>query len=156
RYLPSKQFSLIAVSLFLSAGLVFAADYVTGPSSHNSLFVDMQANAQKPAAAGSWQDALAAGQDNSGLSLPPVPDQNTVDALLQAAQSNNLTQSISRSLLVNLVSAKGQGLGSDIPTQNELVAQALAQVPASADKKTYYAEDLTLSDNSSASLHAYG
>ncbi|MBY0294284.1 hypothetical protein K2Q08_03060 [Patescibacteria group bacterium] len=99
---------------------------------------------------------MAAVQDSSGISLPPAPDQNTVEALLQAAQSNNLTDSISRSLFVNLVNAKGQGLGGDIPTQEQLVSQALSQLPASTGVKTYATADLTVIDNSPASLRAYG
>lgn len=156
RYLPSKQFSLIAISLFLSAGLVFAADYITKPSSGGTLAVDTSANAQVPASLGDWQNSLKAVQDNSGISLPPAPDQNTVEALLQAAQSSNLTQTVSRSLFVNLVNAKGQGLGSDIPTQNQIIADALSNIPPSAAAKTYSAADLELTDNSPPSLHSYG
>ncbi len=153
RYLPSTQFSLIAISLFLSVGLVFAADHITKPSGQGSLSVD---TTRVPAAAGDWKASLETVQNNSGISLPAAPDQNTVEALLQAAQSNNLTESVSRSLFVNLVNAKGQGLGSDIPTQDQIVAQALSQVPTTLTAKTYFAEDFTLTDNSSASLHAYG
>lgn len=156
RYLPSKQFSLIAISLFLSAGLVFAAGYVTKPPSYSSLAVDIQPAGQGPAAAGDWQSSLETVQQNSGISLPPAPDQNTVEALLQAVQTNNLTETVSKSLFINLVSAKGQGLGDDIPTQNQIITRALSQVPVSSGTKTYSADDLTLTDNSSASLHAYG
>ncbi|MBY0472951.1 hypothetical protein K2Q00_01525 [Patescibacteria group bacterium] len=154
RYLPSTQFSLIAISLFLSAGLVFAAEYIGTPST-SSLAVGA-ARVQTPVAEGDWKSSLETVQKNSGISLPAAPDQNTVEALLQAAQSNNLTDSVSKSLFVNLVNAKGQGLGADIPTQDQIVAQALSQVPSSVGTKTYFSEDLSLTDNSSASLHAYG
>ncbi|OGC88728.1 hypothetical protein A2419_03120 [Candidatus Adlerbacteria bacterium RIFOXYC1_FULL_48_26] len=153
RYLPSKQFSLITISLFLSAGLVFAAEHIHKPST-GSLAVDTTGAA--PAGAGDWKASLESVQQNSGISLPSAPDQNTVEGLLQAAQSNNLTESVSRSLFVNLVNAKGQGLGSDIPTQDQIVTQALSQVPASIRTKTYFTEDLTLTDTSKTSLHAYG
>jgi len=154
RYLPSRQFSLIAISLLLSTVLVFAADRITTPSASGSLTVDTKTQAAAPT--GNWQDSLAAVQDSSGISLPPASDQNEVEALLQAAQSNNLTDSISRSLFVNLVNAKSQGLGGDIPTQEQIVTQALSQVPASTGVKTYTAADLTVIDNSPASLRAYG
>lgn len=154
--LPSKQFSLIAISLLISGGIVFAADYITKPSATGSLAVSVTEN-QAPAVTNDWQASLTAVQEHSGISLPAAPDQNTIDALLQAAQSNNLTQSVSRNLFVNLVNAKGQGLGSDIPTQEQIITGALSQVPTSSSgKKTYSVEDLTLAENSSASLHAYG
>lgn len=156
RYLPSTQFSLIAISLFLSAGLVFAAEHINKPPTSSIFSANTTTAGNIPAAAGDWKASLASVQENSGISLPDAPDQNTVEALLQAAQTNNLTDSVSRSLFVNLVNAKGQGLGSDIPTQDQIITQALSQVPASVGTKIYTAEDFTLTDNSPASLRAYG
>lgn len=155
RYLPSRQFSLIAISLFVSLGLVFVADKVTHPAQQGTIAVDTQ-TAAAPNSVPDWQTSLDSVQKDSGISLPPPPDQSTVDALLQSAQSNNITETVSRSLLVNLANAKGQGMGDDIPTQTNIVNQALSQIPSSTGVQTYTADDLTITDNSTASLHAYG
>ena len=153
RYLPSKQFSLIAISLFLSAGLVFAADSVTKPAK-GTLAVDTTSGSASTNT--DWQSSLQTVQDQSGISLPSQPDQNTVDGLLQAARSNNITDTISRSLLVNLMDAKAQGLGDDIPTQDQIVKSALSQVPTTSAPKQAKQEDLTIVNSSTQSLHTYG
>jgi hypothetical protein len=156
RYLPSRQFSLIAISLIVSLALVYIADRVTTNSTKGTLAVDTQTAAAGHNSLTDWTASLDSVQKDSGVSLPTPPDQNTVDALLQSVQSDNLTQTVSKSLLVNLFAAKGQGLGDDIPTQDKIVTQALTQVPTTPTAKIYAASDLTLSDNSAASLHAYG
>ncbi len=154
-YLPSKQFSFIALSLFLSVALVYGADAITKPTTSSLVTVD--AHAAAPAAADTdWQASLSAVQTESGDSLPAAPSQNTVNAELQAAQSSNVTDSISRTLLVNLVNAKQQGLGDDIPTQDQLVSDAMSQINSTAPTKQYVTSDLAVTDSSSSSLHEYG
>jgi hypothetical protein len=153
RYLPSTQFTLIAFSLFFSAGLVYAADRLTHPKPATSLAVNAAANT---GANPDWQASLAAVQENSGVSLPDAPDQTTIQGLLQAAKNGNLTDSISRSLFVNLMNAKGQGLGSDIPTQEQLISGAISQIDAIAPKKIYAVGDLIVTDSSKAAMRAYG
>lgn len=154
RYLPSRQFSLIAISLLLSGGLVYAADAVTAPARYSGVVVDTGQNTDS--AQGDWQASLNTVQTASGASLPPAPDQDTVNGLLKAAQSENVTESLSRTLLVNLTNAKAQGLGSDIPTQNQLIASALAQLNAAAPKTAYTRADLSVVAGTSAQMHTYG
>ncbi len=156
RYLPSRQFSLIAISLLVSLALVYMADRVNTHSKQGALTVDTQTAAVAHNSITDWASSLDSVQKDSGVSLPTPPDQGTVDALLQSVQSDNLTQTVSKGLLVNLFAAKGQGLGDDIPTQDKIVTQALTQVPTSPSAKIYSASDLTLTDNSTASLRLYG
>jgi len=156
RYLPSTQFSVIALSLLISVGLVYAADLVTKPPQKATVAVDTEGSSATQADV-DWQTSLAAVQAQSGVTSPAAPDQTTVDGLLQAAKDSNVTDTISRSLLVNLTSAESQGMGSDIPTQDQLVTQALAQIPSTPSNITpYTSDDLTIVNDSTAALHDYG
>lgn len=154
RFLPSRQFILLVVSLALSGGLVFAADRVTHPGTAH-ISVDTSPTAYKAATA-DWQGSLQAVQAASGISSPSGSDQATIEGLLEAAKSGNLTDSVSRSLFINLFNAKSQGLGDDIPTQEQLVKGAISQVDAIAPKKTYTTADLNVAADSKDALHAYG
>lgn len=156
RYLPTRQFSLIALSLLLSGGLVFAADRVTNPTNTAHLVSDSRENqGDAQYIDGDWQAALNAVQAESGISLPEAPDQTTIQGLLQAAQNGNVTDTVSRSVLVSLVNAKGQGLGDDTPTQNQIINSALKQLNDS--KKIVYTQgDVAVVNANSASLKEYG
>jgi hypothetical protein len=156
RYLPSKQFSVIVVSLLLSAGLVYAADFVTASHPPASIAVSAEQQPGNDVAAADWQASLASVQAQSGISLPSPSDPNTVDSLLQAAHSSNVTDTVSKTLFVNLLNAKQQGLGDDIPTQDQLISNAASQINASASAKLYTLADLTTTDSSPTSLHTYG
>ncbi len=152
-YLPSRQFILIAASLVLSIGLVFLADYTTKPHPIAQVGVDTNTSVS----ATNWEASLTAVQGTSDASTTDASnDQSNLDGLIQAAKSGNLTDAVSRGLLANLITMKSQGLGDDIPTQEKLVRTAVSQVDAVAPEKTYTVADLTLADNSSANLHAYG
>lgn len=149
-YLPSTQFGAIAAAIAISGGLVLAAQYVVRPVQTPHV-----ASAATPDINPDWQATLAAIQAQSGATLPQAPDASTTQALLAAAQSSNVTDTVARSLLINLSNEKAQGLGDDAPTQDALVAQALSQLPP-APPASYTAQDLTTEDSSSANLHAYG
>lgn len=153
RYLPSRQFALTTVALLLSAGLVYAADSVTKPTK-----AELQVGANVSAYQNTdWQASLNAIQDTSGV---PLPDSNaepiSLDTLIEAAKSGNLTDAVSRGLFANLINAKNEGLGDDIPTQEKLIQKAVSQVDAVAPLKTYTAADLTVTENTNASMRAYG
>ena len=153
-YLPSAQFTLMTGALVLSVGLVVAADYVTKPKSAS--FAGAEVATTTVAHSANWEATLYDIQAQQGVgSLPPVPDANTVDALRQAAQTGNLTDSVGRSLLVNLANAKAQGLGDDIPTQTQLINQAAAQLQKNT-KPMYAKSDLTVVADSTSTLRAYG
>jgi len=153
RYLPSAQFTLLVGSLAASVGLVYAAQLVTH-SSTAQIQVASNNDAQNNT---NWEaafDAIEAAQASSTL-ITPSPA--TVGDMLAAAQSANLTESVGRSLLVNLGDETSQGLGGDIPTQDALVAQAAAQIASTAATTTLYsAADLTIIPTTAASLHDYG
>ncbi len=85
---------------------------------------------------------------------PPSPE--VVGGLLDAAQSANLTTTVGRSLLINISAAKSQGLGSDIPTQDQVVAQARAQIESAGSAPQYTNADLSLSAQSNEAIKAYG
>jgi hypothetical protein len=144
----------MVVSLALSGGLVYAAEYYT-KAPDNTLNVSTSQTAISDDS--NWQATLSQIEaQNASAALTP-PDPNTVSALLQAAQSDNVTQSVGRKLLVSLSNAKSQGLGDDIPTQNELIAAANSQVQqGSASSTLYTVSQLTVVSVSSSTLHAYG
>lgn len=157
QYLPSAQFAAIAISIALSVGLVFAADAVTRPKNppagEVSAVSDDAAMYQDEA---QWKATLNNIQGSQTLgSLPPAPDETTVAGLLQGAQSSNITDSIGRSLLVKLTDAKAQGLGGDIPTQTQLINEAVKQLPLQ-QTKTYTTSDLALVQDSPQTQKAFG
>lgn len=157
KYLPSTQFSVMCLSLALSIGLVFAADQITKPKPASLAVADVPST---PTSGGKdWESTLYAIQaQNSSSLLPEAPDQSVVDGLRQAAQTANVTDSVGKTLLVNLTNANTQGLGADIPTQNQLIASALQQIKsgATANTKTYTPDDLVVVADTTASLRAYG
>lgn len=153
-YLPSAQFVLIVSSLALSGGLVWAAERYVAPPAPAQIAVASNADTDLQSTV-DWQASLAAIEAQNGQALPTPPSSDEVQALLQSAKTSNVTDTVSRTLLVNLANAKSQGLGDDIPTQNELIQGALGQLgPAQA--KVYTRTDLQIADDSAASKRAYG
>lgn len=152
QYLPSAQFATLVGALVLSAGLVYAAQYVTGRPQGAQLTT---ATNNKVPSQADWQETLEQIQLNSGISLPEAPDQTVVDNLIAGVQSDNVTDSVARSLFIKLTDAKAQGLGNDIPTQEQLVAEAAAALkekPATI----YTRADLTSVAQNNDSLRTYG
>lgn len=152
-YLPSAQFVLVAVSIAVSGGLIIAAErYTTKENAPAELAVATETSA---ADSGDWKASLEEIQLQSGISLPEPPNEESVAELLAAAGEGNLTESVSRTLLINLSSAASQGLGSDIPTQEKLIVLAEGQLAQGATP-TYTTADLTLVPNTKDNLHIYG
>lgn len=154
KYLPSAQFATIVGALAISGGLVIAAQYVTNrPTGPTSLTTASDAPQQQD-----WQKTLDEIQASSGVTLPNAPDQATVDKLVAGVQSSNLTNSVARSLLIKLTDAKAQGLGDDIPTQNQLIADATAslQQQQQASTTVYNQSDLATVAQTKDSLRNYG
>lgn len=155
RYLPSAKLVSIVLSLALSVGLVFAADRLTNQAAPATTIV---ADSAAPATADAgWEAALYAIQAQNASSTFAAPDPNFVNNFLQAAQSPNVTDTVGKTLLINLSNAKSQGLGNDIPTQEQIVAAAAAQIKTQqASPSIYTAADLTIVLVSDSSLRAYG
>lgn len=128
-YLPSTQFLVMVGALAISGGAVAAAQYYT--SSHDAPSALASADAAAPQK-NAWEQSLADIQARSGINLPDAPSEEAVQDLLTQAQDSNLTDSIGRSILARLATANVQGLGSDAPTQDSIIAAASAQVSASA------------------------
>ena len=152
-YLPSAQFSVIAVSLVLSGGLVVGASMLTRPPSAAQILADAAPIANGAGWEAELQDIQA---QNASASLPTPPSPADVQNFLSAAKTSNVTASIGRTLLVNLANAKTQGLGNDIPTQEKLIEAAQAQLKAPAATAAYALSDLSLVDDSAAAMHSYG
>lgn len=127
-YLPSAQFMVIVGSLLLAGGTVAAAQYYVSARNAPSTISSVGTGQ----GSGDWTESLADIQAQSGINLPDAPDPNAVQNLLAQAQSDNLTDSIGRSILARISAAGVQGLGSDIPTQDEIVAAATAQINTSS------------------------
>lgn len=149
-YLPSAQFMVIVGSLLVAGGTVAAAQYYISAKNAPAVLASAQLEANKQA----WEEALADIQAQSGITLPDAPSGDTVQSLLSQAQSSNLTDSIGRGLLVKLTNAGVQGLGSDIPTQESIIAEATAQMNAS--QKPVRPIELTLTEVSDVTLRSYG
>jgi len=154
QYLPSSQFMVIIGSVLLSGGLVVAAQQYTGQknTSPSSLYATAPGNS---APAGDWLAGLRA-IEGDGVGVPPGNLSSTTQNLLEAAQSSNITDTVARTLLINLSDAKSQGLGSDIPTQERLVAEAISQIQKSREGKAYTEEDLSTVPHTTKALKAYG
>ena len=153
-YLPSAQFTFILGAVALSAGLVFAADYITGRDAREvpgGVAVSTGSQTQD-----NWLQTLHDIQAQSGTSLPPSPNPEIVSNLLGAAQSENLTNTIGRSIFIKLSDAKAQGLGDDIPTQDTLIADALSQVSQNRGAGVYTVADLNPVTTTPDTLHTYG
>ena len=152
-YLPSGQFAAIYGSIFLAIGLVYGAQVVTHPRNTASLTIDQGTGADHT----QWENALASIQASQGAALPVPPDENTVNALRRSVKSQNLTDSVARTLLINVTDAQAQGLGGDIPTQNQLLSAAVSQIQqTNIPSKTYTADDLTVVPDSTSTIRQYG
>jgi hypothetical protein len=151
QYLPSPHFSAVAGSIILSGGLIVGAQYITSP--HTSSPQVAIAPVEQPGT--DWKAQLDAIQAQAP-GLPDAPSADTVSILLDAAKTSNYTDTAARSLLINLTDAQAQGLGSDIPTQEKLIAGAAGQVPPAKAKKTYAAQDLTVVIDSKDAEKFYG
>lgn len=149
-YLPSSQFAVIAVSLFLSGGLVAAAQYAS--SHHEPATV---ASAEQTASNDDWQQTLDQIQLTSGVSLPKAPSPEEVAGALKESETPNLTATVARSLFIKLTEAKAQGLGNDVPTQDQLVTEALAQM-GQQPKQSYALGDLLVAPPTPETLRLYG
>ncbi len=156
RYAPSAQFTTIVLSLFLSAGLVYGAERVTNPPPATVAVDSAQTPAQQSDSA-NWEAALYAIQAANASTSLSTPNPQTVQQMLAAVQSPNLTDSIGKTILINLSSAQSQGMGDDVPTQDQIIAAATAQIKTEqASTTSYTAADLTIVPVSDASLSAYG
>lgn len=150
QYLPSSHFATIAASIGLAAVLVVGAQYLTAPAQNSAQVV----SANQPALPDDWQAALEQIQATAP-GLPEAPNPDAVAELLGTAQSSNVTDTVARSLLINLTDASAQGMGSDIPTQEKLIADAQARIPG-AEAAVYASADLTVVPPSKESLHTWG
>ena len=154
-YVPSGQFTAIVVSLLLSAGLVYAAERFTS-TTPATLAVDTSPT--QPNDSANWVATLNDIQAQNASTSLSAPNPNLVNQFLEAAQSSNLTDSVARTILVNLSNAKSQGLGNDTPTQDQIVAAATAQVANKIASSTtqYGYTDLTIVTTTPDALRTYG
>jgi hypothetical protein len=154
-YLPSSNFSTIVGSIGCAALLVGTAHYFTNPPSPSAARILTTPTAVPETPETDWRTQLEEIAINAAA-FPEAPSADKVDEFLAAAASSNVTDTVARSLLINLSSAGAQGLGSDIPTQEQLIATAIKQLPPTQPEKTYVRNDLLLVEASAQSLRKYG
>lgn len=152
-YLPSSKFITIVLSLVFSAGVVFAAERFSQPPVPARLASVPQTGTS--VADNGWEATLSTIQAQNAA-LPAPPPQNLVDQALAAAKSTNLTDTVGKTLLVNLSNAKTQGLGDDLPTQDKLIAAAAAQINSEQKHPLYTPQDLAVAESSPQAARSYG
>lgn len=156
-YLPSAQFSFIVLSLLVASGLVYAAQTLTNPTSPAAIASAAPTTTSAAADHSGWEASLASIQAGEGSSsLPAAPDENSIDALKQSAATSNLTETLGRTLLINLTNAQSQGMGGDTPTQNSIITDALNQIALPSPNIIYTANDLSTVADSANSFRNYG
>ncbi|MBP9711276.1 MAG: hypothetical protein KBD50_03425, partial [Candidatus Pacebacteria bacterium] len=101
-----------------------------------------------------WKGSLTAILGENTAAKPI--DAATLDSLQAETKTDTLTGTVARSLLLNLAEAKSQGLGSDFPTQERLVAQATTQSAITRGEPTYDGSDVTVIPETEESVKAYG
>jgi len=149
QYLPSRQFVVLLGALCVSVGLVYAAQLVTQPASLQKTVVVGNERQQD------WRSSLGTIQAQSGVQIPSAPDESVTEALRTAAQTQNKTETIARTLLVNLGEARAQGLGSDIPTQDKIIAAAIEQARGEKPTPTYTLGQLKTVESTKESQRSY-
>ncbi len=154
QYLPTGRFSAIISSILFAGLLIYAAQKITTPS--NSIVSSAAADASLAAARANWEETLHTIQEEAGVTTPTPPSETMVKGMQQAAQSSNVTDTVARSLLVNLTNAKSQGLGDDIPTQNKLITNAVNQIKQVQRTNAYTQKDITIEEDTKASQQVYG
>lgn len=153
QYLPSAQFATIAASLAFAASLVVAADYIASPK---SLPGELSVGDSAPLSAEDWQKLLEDVQGNAAFAALPEPlSPNELDELRKSAESDNVTSTVARSLLISLTDAKSRGQGGDIPTQEHIVGDAIARL-AERPVAPYAQADLLEVGDSAGALREYG
>ncbi len=154
RYLPSVQFTVIVASIALSGGLVVAAQKITQPSNNTSSLTSTTPT--QTVLQTDWLSTLRTIEGANIGATTSLATAETAKTLLSGAVSTNVTDTVARTLLVSLSEAKSQGLGSDIPTQDKLIAQAVSQIKKDRGQPTYTESDLVTSANTTAAIKAYG
>lgn len=153
--LPSRRFTFVVGALVLSAGLIVGARIVTTPAKAPTA-TEVTSVANSPASQ-DWQKTLKDIQDRSPLNKAPQgPTTDKVQELLNAATSDNLTDTVARTLFVNLSAAKAQGLGNDIPTQDTLIADAVEKINNTKPANRYNEASLLVVENNKDTMRAYG
>lgn len=151
-YLPSAQFTLVVSSIALAGSLVLVADYVTSPRNNSVAVVsDEDSSGVTPM---DWQRALTEIQGSKALAEPIDPA--VFESLKKEVVTSSLTGTVGRSLLLNLSEAKSQGLGSDFPTQERLIADATAQASITRGNPVYQTSDIVVVAETEQSLRSYG
>jgi hypothetical protein len=151
--LPSMRFTTLVGSIALCALLIYGAYVLTHPSNTPSTI----AVGSDTTSTTDWAKTLEEIQAQNPLNqAPEAPSADKVNALTRAATSDNLTDTVARTLFINLSAAKAEGLGNDIPTQDALIADAIAKINAEAPVPSYTTVDLTAGPNTPEATKAYG
>ena len=151
RYLPSRHFSLLAGALALSAGLIGAAWWTVSSASDESAQL-VSANPPSALADQQWRTEFS----SSTAMERAASLQMQAQKLIEEASTSKLTDTLGRSILINLAAAQGQGLGPDDMTQGRIVNDALSRVQAISQPKSYYSvADANIVEDSRTSMHDF-
>ena len=155
KYLPSGQFTTVTISIAAAVGLIYAATYITQQKQSESSNLQTENIPTQTASQGDWATSLSAVQAQSGV-IAPTSTTDTANALRQSVQGSNLTDTISKTLLINLTDAQSQGLGADATTQAQIVQQAVDQINTTRQTPAHTQNDLVIVDDTTSALHTYG
>ncbi|MGH7141142.1 MAG: hypothetical protein ACREGH_00715, partial [Minisyncoccia bacterium] len=151
-YFPSGPFFALVVSLFVASALIATAKASRAP--HPSSLAVVSSAGNLSGTNPDWQ------QQFTGDTVPAQMSgiQNQANAISAAVQSNNLTQSIGKSLLLQYGALTGQGISGNTNADASAAAAALAQVSGSAasSSESYSRSDLTLTSDTPDAVHTYG
>ncbi len=155
-YLPSGQFAAMLAAFFVSSGLIYAAekaDPQLNPPPVAQIAVSQAGIQDLSSVNPDWQQSFA------GDAIPQqmADIENQAAQLSAAVQGKNLTDSVGKSLLINLTAAQQQGLGADTQTQNQIVSQALAMAgSATPSALSYNQKDLVVVADIPQNYRTYG
>jgi len=155
KYLPSVPFVTVVASTALAVGLIYAATQIKNREKQTEtgdIHVGISAYT-KTSQQNDWLSAFSAVQTRNDATSTT---NTTAEELRQSVQSTNLTDSVSRTLLINLAEAQSQGYGADSATQEQIVQHAISQANSTPPKNTYAEKDIVLVADSAASLRTYG
>ncbi len=151
--LPSGKFIGTVSSIAIAGALIFAANVVTRPNADSTSVESASATSQSA----DWKKTLEEIQAQSPSNrVPQTPRGDAVNTLLNAATSDNITDTVAKTLFIKLSAAKAQGLGGDIPTQDTLIADAVSKINQERGAPEYAATNLTLIPESKQALREYG
>jgi hypothetical protein len=146
-YLPSARFTTVLGALLISGAIVGGTNYYVHPP-------EKMGTLQASPSGIDWQQEFASSSEYSQDNL--ISEE--ASKLVQQSATNNLTETIGRSIFINVSAAAGQGSADSPTTQDQIIQDSLQQIQTSQQKAIvlYDVSDLSAVPDTSASLHDFG